>query len=371
MDIFTAILTAMWDILRDAAPFMIFGFAIAGLMRAFVPADLVARHLGRGGARSVIKAAVLGAPLPLCSCSVLPAAAGLREQGASKGAAASFLIATPETGVDSIAASYALLDPFMTVTRPIAAVTTAVLAGLGIDRFDKEQPNAHTPERGAAAPQQTTTCSCCSCHGAHADHPEPKASVSARAFHGLRHAFSEMLADIGGWFLAGVALAGVITVLLPDNALETWLGGGPWPMLTALVVAVPLYVCATASTPLAAALVLKGLSPGAALVFLLAGPATNAATLTVVAKMLGRRAAVIYVGSIVLTALVMGVLTDAIYRGFGLSTAGWLSGGAQGGLTIVGNSSAVLLLLGIGLAIWGKRRTTAGHCHCPVPHNEG
>ena len=127
--------------------------------------------------------------------------------------------------MDSIAASYALLDPFMTVTRPIAAVTTAVLAGLGIDRFDKEQPNAHTPERGAAAPQQTTTCSCCSCHGAHTDHPEPKASVSARAFHGLRHAFSEMLADIGGWFLAGVALAGVITVLLPDNALETWLGG--------------------------------------------------------------------------------------------------------------------------------------------------
>lgn len=149
MEILSSILAASWQIMLDASPFMLFGFLIAGLMRSFVPSSLVARHLGNGGTGSVLKAAVLGAPLPLCSCSVLPAAAGLRQQGASKGATTSFLVATPETGVDSISASYALLDPFMTVMRPIAAVFTAVLAGLGVNLLDNDKPGKGEASNGA------------------------------------------------------------------------------------------------------------------------------------------------------------------------------------------------------------------------------
>lgn len=362
-----AIFAASWHILLDAAPFMLFGFFIAGLMRAFVPSSLVARHFGKGGGGSVIKAAVLGAPLPLCSCSVLPAAAGLRNQGASKGATTSFLVATPETGVDSIAASYALLDPVMTVLRPLAAVFTAILAGLGVNLLDREKNATSLPT--AANLQPTTTAnlhppmqqncnSSCSKDSTSQGQDAPQ-GFRQRLFGGVAHAFGDLLADIGGWFLLGVLVAGVITALLPDGSLATWLGGGPWPMIAALVVAVPLYVCATASTPLAAALVLKGLSPGAALVFLLAGPATNAATLTVVGRLLGRRAAAVYVMSIVVASLGLGVLTNWIYDSFGLSTTGWLAGGVQETLGPVAWISAMALLVMIPVSTWRMRRKHA------------
>jgi len=361
VNLLISVFESSWHIMLDAAPFMLFGFLVAGLMRAFVPSSLVARHLGKGPG-SVFKAAVLGAPLPLCSCSVLPAAAGLRQQGASKGATTSFLVATPETGVDSIAASYAMLDPFMTVLRPFAAVFTAVLAGIGVNILDREKQTAQPDSQPAA---QAAACSAgCGCSEAPpAGGAQPGFGTKLKG--GVSHAFGEMLADIGGWFLAGVLLAGVITALLPDDALGSWLGSGPWPMLAALVVAVPLYVCATATTPLAAALVLKGLSPGAALVLLLAGPATNAATLTVVTKLLGRRAAGAYLASIVVAALGLGALTNWIYTGFGLSTAGWLAGGLQETLGPLSTISAVALLLLIPLAMWRSRSKhgTGTHSH--------
>lgn len=347
------IFRASWHILLDASPFMLFGFLVAGLMRAFVPSSLVARHLGRGSS-GVFKAAVLGAPLPLCSCSVLPAAAGLRNQGASKGATTSFLVATPETGVDSIAASYALLDPVMTILRPLAAVFTAIMAGLGVNLLDRGK--AETQDQVLEQQQASAACSsgCCSQNA-----PLARQTIRQRFFGGVSHAFGELLADIGGWFLAGVVVAGIITALLPEDALGAWLGRGPWAMLAALAVAVPLYVCATASTPLAAALVLKGLSPGAALVFLLAGPATNAATLTVVGKLLGRRAAAAYLGSIVLASLGLGLLTDWIYHHYSLSTSGWLAGGLQEQLGPLAYVAAVALLLLIPLSIWRTRREHA------------
>lgn len=373
MNTLLAVAEATWHILLDASPFMLFGFLVAGLMRAFVPSDLVAKYLGTKGPGSVIKAAVLGAPLPLCSCSVLPAAAGLRSQGASKGATASFLVATPETGVDSIAASYALLDPFMTVLRPVAAVLTAILAGLGVNLFDRDTPSRKNPIPATTSFTQTASAPACDCGCDNAR--QTKKAFWPRLKQGLQHSFGDILADIGGWFLAGVVLAGAITALLPPDALETWLGSGPWPMLAAVAVAVPLYVCATASTPLAAALVLKGLSPGAALVFLLAGPATNAATLTVLGKLLGKRATTIYLGSIVLASLGLGLFTDWVYHGFGqtlgLSTAGWLDTGLQESFGAAGIISAIALLVLIPLAIWRERRArhaehgeTAHGAHC-------
>lgn len=186
-----------------------------------------------------------------------------------------------------------------------------------------------------------------------------KPTAAKKLLGGVSHAFGDLLADIGGWFLIGVLVAGAITALLPDQALGNWLGSGPWPMLAALAVAIPLYVCATASTPLAAAMVLKGLSPGAALVFLLAGPATNAATLTVVTRLLGRRAAAAYLGSIAIASLGLGLITDWIYLSFDLNTAGWLAGGLQEHLGPLSTFSAVALLLMIPLAIWRSRTSHA------------
>jgi uncharacterized protein len=362
-----SILLESWNILVESAPYMLFGFLAAGLLKAFVPTSLVARHLSshKGGVGHIFKAAVIGAPLPLCSCSVLPAAAGLKDQGASRGATTAFLVATPETGVDSIAVSYALLDPVMTVLRPVAAIFTAVLAGIGVERFSRQEPTiehaATHPLQGGESMQPARGCGCVPGGCAMQPALEPKArpseqpSVVVRARQGMAHAFGDILGDIGLWFLLGVLLAGAIGALLPAGLLETWLGG-PWAMFAALVVAVPLYVCATASTPLAAALVLKGLSPGAALVFLLAGPATNVATITVVAKVLGRRAAGLYVAAIALGALLLGFATDWLYRFLGLSTAGWMAESSEHGAAVWEVLCAVLLLVLIARAAWLQRR---------------
>ncbi len=374
LDILQNILLESWHILVESSPFMLFGFLAAGLLKAFVPTSLVVKHLGADkgakGVVSVIKAAVVGAPLPLCSCSVLPAAAGIRDQGAGKGATTAFLVATPETGVDSIAVTYALLDPFMTVLRPIAAVLTAVLTGLGVDRFDKKERHILQDFNTKFADNAPTPCNDakCSCHAA----PQERQSLGTRLKAGLTYGFGEAIGHIGIWFLLGVLLAGIITALVPAGALESWLGGH-WGMFAALVVAVPLYICATASTPLAAAFVLKGMSPGAALVLLLAGPATNAATITVVAKLLGRRAAIIYVGGIAISALALGYATDWLYHTLGLSTAHWMAGDAVEQLGIWGILAAALLLALIARATWMEWRhkhsgssscCSTKHCDC-------
>lgn len=362
MQLLLNILASCWEIMLDASPFMLFGFVMAGLLQAFVPRSIVTRYIGKPGPASVFKAAILGAPLPLCSCSVLPAAAGIRDQGASKGATMSFLISTPETGVDSIAVSWALLDPVMTVLRPVAAIITAAMAGLGVDILDRkeERKSLITPPPKLEPLQQESGCGCAGgcCGGATAENGEKK-SILQRAAGGLYYAFTDLLGDIGAWFLLGVVIAGIITALLPSGSLADWLGTGAWPMLAALAVAVPLYVCATASTPLAAALVLKGLSPGAALIFLLAGPATNMATITVVAKLLGKRAAVIYVGCIVVASLALGALTNLLYTNMGLSTAGWLAEGESEVFGVVAIASAIVLLALIPWAWWKEHRAHA------------
>ncbi|MBU1611626.1 MAG: SO_0444 family Cu/Zn efflux transporter [Proteobacteria bacterium] len=316
-----AIGVASWDVLLESAPYMLFGFAMAGLLKAFVPANVVERHLGRSGFANVLKAALFGVPLPLCSCGVVPAAAGLRKQGASKGATAAFLISTPESGVDSVAISYALLDPLMTLLRPLAAFFTATLAGVMVNSLEQE---------GDAAPElKAAPCSGpgCGCTATACDLPEAAPTqppVLRRALSGLAYAFDDLLVDIGVWFLVGVVLAGAITALVPDTFIESNLGSGFLPMLLMLVAAVPMYVCATSSTPIAAALALKGISPGAALVFLLAGPATNAASIAMVAKILGRRVTAIYLGAIVVSSLSLGMLVNWLYLRLGLSVTDWV-----------------------------------------------
>lgn len=339
-----------WEILRESAPWMFVGFFMTGLLRAFVPTDLVARHLGVNQTGNVVKAALFGAPLPLCSCAVIPAAAGLRRQGASKGATASFLISTPETGVDSIAMSWALLDPLMTVTRPAAAFCTAMIAGLAINVWDREQDAQPQPPCGGLG---------CSCHVQGREIGGPW----SRFVRGQRFAFGDLFADIGVWFAAGVAVAAAITMFLPDDLGRHFSGAGFLPMLGMLVVALPMYVCATASTPIAAALALKGVPPGAVLVFLLAGPATNAATVGVVARLLGKRAAALYVSTIIVVSLGFGLIVDAAYLSLGYDVHAWLSGTIEheDGFVAAISAGAMLLLLvrevWRAARLWKSRRT--------------
>ncbi|BDQ33122.1 SO_0444 family Cu/Zn efflux transporter [Pseudodesulfovibrio portus] len=348
-DVVVLIVAESWHVLVEASPYVLFGFFVAGLLKGFVPDSYMARHLGRDSFGSVVKAAIVGVPLPLCSCGVLPTALGLRRQGASKGATTAFMISTPETGVDSMAVTYALIDPIMTVIRPVAASLTAVFAGVLVNAFPgKEEP----------LPMASVTDSCgaggCGCGGSCPT--EPQEGVGVRFRLGMDYAFGEMIGDIGRWLMVGVLIAGIISALIPEDALSGYVGSGFLSYLVMLVVALPLYVCATASTPIAASLLLKGLSPGAALVFLLAGPATNGATITVMLKTLGKRAAGLYVASIVIASLVLAWVTDRIYDALGLDIRAVVAEVDELLPHWAGVAGAVILLILVARSFIGKGR---------------
>lgn len=326
------ILNSCWLMLAEAAPYILFGFLVAGLLKGAFSDDLISRHLGGSSVGSVFKAALFGIPLPLCSCGVIPAAIGLRRQGAGRGASAAFLVSTPESGVDSMAITYALLDPVMTVLRPIAALLTAIVTGLFINLMPEK-----SVAPAASADEAASGDDCC-------EPAIPQLRGLPRLLAGVRYAFGELLRDIGGWLLLGIVIAGVIDALIPD-AFFAGLGDNRLTMMLAmLVVGIPLYICASASTPIAAALILKGISPGAALVFLLAGPATNAATVTLVARFWGKGATAIYLLSIAFCSLLLGWLTDSLYTAAGWDIAGQVHAVVETGPAWWEVASAVLLL---------------------------
>lgn len=299
---FIDIIKEITYIFNESAIYILFGFLIAGVLKTFVPSEKIFKYLGKGNFSSVLMAALLGIPLPLCSCAVLPTALSLKKQGASKGATLSFLISTPETGVDSISITYALIDPIMTVFRPISALVTAVTAGLLVNRFDKKVPAESEEIKDTCAPDSKDSCGC---H----EHEKERNGKARRLLH---YAYVELLDDIVFWLIIGIVIAGFISALVPDNFFEQYLSGFI-SMFVMLVVGVPLYMCAASSTPIAAALMLKGLNPGAALVFLLAGPATNAGTIAAVGRFLGKKTMFIYLGTIIVTSIYMGVILNAVY----------------------------------------------------------
>jgi hypothetical protein len=307
-------LASVWHLYVEASIYVFFGLLVGGMLKVFLDPSLVAKHLGAGRFRSVFKAALLGIPLPLCSCGVLPAAASLKRQGANNGAVTAFLISTPESGVDSIAISYALLDPLMTVARPVAAFFTAAAAGIlenvvggGASSGEVVVPNL-----------ACTVDACCPGTDCPAEEHRRHHTFLEKVRAGLGFALGDLWSDLAGWFTVGMLLAGAISVLVPPTIMGKYLGGGLPAMLLMLVIGVPLYICATASTPIAAALILKGVSPGAALVFLLAGPATNVTSLTVLFGLLGRRATAIYLGTLAVATVAFGLAVDRIYSALGI-----------------------------------------------------
>ncbi len=299
------IIIESWDMLLEASPYILFGISFGGLIKVFMPADFIVRHLGQGKFLPVIKAALFGIPLPLCSCGVLPAAASLKSQGANNGATAAFLISTPESGVDSISITYALLDPLLTIARPLAALVTALFAGFAENIVNPPPKTVlKTPTILPMAGQ--------SAMGANPFNKE-KTSFWQETIQGVKYAFIELWGDIAPYFFLGIILGGLISALLPDDFLKSYLGGGLPSMLLMLLIGIPIYICASASTPIAAALILKGISPGTALVFLLTGPATNITSLSVLIGILGKRAALLYLFTIALFAVLFGLAVDQLY----------------------------------------------------------
>ena len=278
--------------LAEMAPYLLFGFLVAGMLYAFVPSKFYRRHLSRPGAWAVIKAALIGVPLPLCSCGVLPTAVSLRRAGASRGASASFLIATPQTGIDSIFATYSLLGLAFAIIRPVAALVTAFAGGMLVSRGDKTKADLSSGEEVDTidAPASDT--------------------FGGKVRDALRYGFVEMVQNIGKWLVIGLAIAAAITVFVPDGFFTFFKSYPILAMLAVVVVAVPMYVCSTGSIPIALSLMLKGLSPGAAFVLLMAGPAANFASIIIVSKSLGRRAAAIYLSTIVVGAIAIGLCID-------------------------------------------------------------
>jgi len=245
---------------------------------------------------------------------VLPAAVSLRKQGASNGATTAFLIATPESGVDSISITYALLDPILTIARPVVAFVTATVAGITENLFGSNNETTRiTPDLSCPVD------GCCDGQNCSPEEHRQHHTFREKLAAGMHFAIYDLWGDLAGWFLIGLILAGLITVLIPADMFSQYLGSGLPAMLIMLAVGIPLYICATASTPIAAALILKGVSPGAALVFLLAGPATNIASLTVLTGVLGKRATAIYLASIAVCAVLFGLIVDQVYAVLGIS----------------------------------------------------
>ena len=282
-----------WEMTARMAPWLLLGFAATVPLALWLTPAWVERHLGGRGPLPVLKAVALGVPLPLCSCSVLPVTVALRQHGTSKGAATAFLLSTPQTGIDSFLATWSLLGPIVALFRLGNAVITGLLGGWLVAWADPDPVVKASPAAGGQARRRTL--------------------VEA-----LRYAFINLPGEIAVAILFGLMVSAAISALFQEPVLQKHLGHGVLPMLLMLALSIPLYVCATGSIPLAAGFVMLGASPGTALVFLIAGPATNAASLAVLWKVLGRKSTLLYVGIIAVTALAAGLGLDALIDSFQL-----------------------------------------------------
>ncbi|MBR4533662.1 MAG: SO_0444 family Cu/Zn efflux transporter [Bacteroidaceae bacterium] len=404
-----------WDALvmmtAEMAPYLLLGFLIAGLLRVFVPRSLYAKHLAPNNMKSVVKAAAIGVPLPLCSCGVIPTTVGLRKEGASHGACTSFLIATPQTGVDSIIATYSLMGLPFAIVRPLAALFTAMFGGWLVSRRKTDGHHGHGQEgeRGTTDPshqggeacgehhhEDEVECGCghhhhedeveCGCGHHHHHEEEVECGCGHHHHHegheaegvwckikgALDYAFVDMMQDVGKWLVVGLLIAALISVVVPNEWLAALHDYKLLNMLIVLAVAIPMYVCATGSIPIAVSLMAKGLTPGAALVLLMAGPAVNSASMLVIGKVFGRRTLTLYLVAIIVGAIAFGLGIDY------LLPQEWFA--VQSGIADLGGHCAhslsvwdwvwIVLLVGLLVnAFWEAHRKTDGHGGCGCGHH--
>ncbi len=334
-DFIKSTIVDFWATVGEMSPYLLFGFLVAGILSVLISQRLVEKHLGGKGIWPLVKASLFGIPLPLCSCGVIPVSMSLHKHGASKGSTISFLLSTPQTGVDSIFVTLSLLGPLFAVFRPLAAFITGIVGGGLVNVFvPGTEDNSRPPPKNADQ--------CCD-----------DTINNKRIIRGLKYGFVTLPRDIGKAMLAGLVIAAVISALVPDGYFAEKLGTGIFAMVVMMFLGIPVYVCATASVPVAAALILKGLTPGAAIVFLLTGPATNAASFVTIWKTLGSRTAITYLLTVAGCALLSGILLDYIAAGVDfeiVTRPGWMLPGA------VKYISAVVLLSILVFAIFSKRR---------------
>ncbi|TMO94035.1 permease [Pseudoalteromonas ruthenica] len=384
------LLTNFWQLFVLSAPWLMLGLFLAGLINVYLPANFLQRHLGKEGFWTTVKAAFIGAPMPLCSCGVIPAAVGLRRAGASKSATTSFLVSTPETGVDSVSVSYVLLGPFMAIIRPIAAITSAITAGVLVGKESK--PEATPTQLSSPSccaektPQPSTSCctnkqqapasqapmqaqqagntapaSCCSSRSKATKEP----SFMAKFKQAVHFSTTKLLNDTAMWLMIGLFFAALVQTYVPASYLSQW-GSGLLAMTVMVLISIPMYICATASTPVAAGLLIAGVSPGAVLVFMLAGPATNIATLGVVGKELGKRAIVAYLSAVIGVALAFGYLTDWLVARFDFAVSPLVGHQHELMAPWLSQSLAVILLLLLLRLVWLKLRAW----QAPAQHHD-
>lgn len=299
-------LESFWNYLAISAPYLLLGLIIAGLIQDLLSVGLIEKFMGKKKISDIFYASLIGVPLPLCSCSVVPTAIGLKKKGASNAATSSFLISTPESGVDSVLLTYALMDLPMTIFRPIAAFCSGIFAGFLQLLFNDKKQTTFTKVEKVESAEKT---SCCATH-----EMKPLPSMKNRVKRVLGFSFGKLSDDISLWLLIGLCVGAMINFLVPENFFETL--SPESARLLVLVVGIPLYVCASASTPIAAAMVLKGLSPGVAFLFLLAGPAVNASTLFILQKYIGKRGVILNIFSVAFVGLIFSYLIDFFYANF-------------------------------------------------------
>ena len=299
MNWITVFFSEFYYLVSEMAPYLLLGFLFAGLLKAFFPQKGISKFLGRKNFRSVANAALFGVPMPLCSCGVIPTGVSLYKSGATKGATTSFLISTPQTGVDSIMATYSLLGLPFAILRPVVAFVSGIIGGVLSHVFEKDQSDLDNSAQNSTS----------SGNGSEESIPQNGWSKIGLVF---RYGFGELVEDIVKWMVIGLLAAAFISVMIPDSFFSQYIGSGFIEMIIVLAASIPMYICATGSIPMAAVLLMKGLSPGAALVLLMAGPATNIATITVIGKVMGRKSLLIYLFSIIGGALGFGLLVNAI-----------------------------------------------------------
>lgn len=281
------------SLFNEMAPYLLLGFFFAGILHVFIPQNIFSKYLSKNNFFSVFISALFGVPLPLCSCGVIPTALALRKEGASKGAVISFLIATPQTGVDSIMATYSLMGLPFAIIRPISAFITAIFGGILTNIFMKNEKIGNLDTSIA-------------CSGSIRHDVKNKISLV------FKYGFVDILQDIGKWLILGIFIAGLITYFVPESFFRIFAGNLFLSILFVLILAVPMYMCSTGSIPIAIALMLKGISPGTALVLLMAGPATNIVSILIIGKVLGRKALLLYLTSIILGSVVFALIVDFV-----------------------------------------------------------